>query len=172
MNSPAFIFRGALGALISIGLIGWLAAYLPGNWVLLVGSFGASAVIVFSLPRAKTAQPKALFFGNMFGVLVGLSVVSFIPLEPWFLAALAVSGAIAIMGLTHTVHPPGGAAALIAVLGIPGLGNQWYLAVGVFVGATILYLTAMVIHNLPGPGRVPYPGDHADDAKIKEPKTP
>ena len=164
MNNPAFILRGFIGAMVAIGLIGWLSTHLPPHWVLLVGSFGASSVIVFSLPHTKAARPKALLLGNLLGASIGVAVVNFVPLEPWFLAALAVAGAIAVMAITDTIHPPGGAAALIAVHGAQGAAEGWYFIIAVMIGAVILGATAYAAHNLPGPGRVGYPA--RDDSNL------
>lgn len=36
---------------------------------------------------------------------------------PWLAAGVAVGGAIFMMERTHSVHPPGGATALVAVIG-------------------------------------------------------
>ena len=156
-NGPAFIFRGFVGTIVAIGFIGWLSTNLPPHWVLLIGSFGASSVIVFSLPHTKSAQPKALLLGNGLGAIVGIGVANFVPLDPWAVSALAVAGAVAAMAITDTTHPPGGAAALIAAHGTQGATEGWYFAIAVMVGAIILGITAYITHNLPGPGRVGYP---------------
>ena len=163
MRNPAFILRGFIGTLVAIGTIGWLSTHLPLHWVLLIGSFGASSVIVFSMPHSKAAQPRALLLGNLLGAIVGVVVANFVPLEPWAMSALAVAGAIAAMAITDTIHPPGGAAALIAVHGSQGVTEGWYFIIAVMIGAAILGLTAYAAHNLPGPGRVGYPArDHSD----------
>ncbi len=163
MRNPAFILRGFVGATVAIGAIGWLSVHLPPHWVLLIGSFGASSVIVFSLPHSKPAQPKALLLGNAMGAIVGVGVANFVPLEPWAVAAIAVAGAVALMAITDTTHPPGGAAALIAVYGTQGVAEDWYFVIAVMIGAVILWATAYATHNLPGPGRVGYPARGGND---------
>ena len=157
MKNNALIIRGFLGALVGIGAIGWLSTHLPPHWVLLIGSFGASSVIVFAMPHTHAAQPKALLLGNLIGATIGVLIANFVPVEEWLAAALAVSGAIAVMALTDTTHPPGGAAALIAVHGTEGISESWYFIIAVFIGAAILGVVAYATHNIPGPGRVGYP---------------
>ncbi len=153
----AFYVRASLGALIGIGIIGWLSTHLPQHSVLLVGSFGASAVIVFAAPHALMAHPRALLGGNFIGALIGVLVAKYVPFDPWLLAAIAVSVAIFVMLVTNTLHAPGGATALIAVHGAQEMTVGWYYVVAIVIGALILGAIALVVHNLPGPGRVGYP---------------
>ena len=66
-------------------------------------------------------------------------------------SAVAVSTSILAMQLTLTLHPPGGATALIAVIGsnqIHDLGF-FYVIIPVTSGAIILFLIAIVINNIP-----------------------
>ena len=64
--------------------------------------------------------------------------------------ALAVSVSIAVMHLTRTLHPPGGATALIAVIGgdsIQQLG-YYYVISPVLLGASIMLLVGLLVNNL------------------------
>jgi CBS-domain-containing membrane protein len=70
---------------------------------------------------------------------------------------VAVATAIAIMHLTKTLHPPGGATALIAVIGgdsVHSLGYM-YALVPAGLGAVILLLVAVVVNNIPKGRRYP-----------------
>ena len=63
------------------------------------------------------AQPRNVFGGHFVSAFCGVVVQKIIPSQALFVAcALAVALAIVGMNLTKTVHPPGGATALIAVL--------------------------------------------------------
>jgi len=76
---------------------------------------------------------------------------------PWLAAALAVATAIALMHLTRTLHPPGGATALIAVIGsaeIHKLGFL-YVLIPVGAGALILLAVAVLVNNIPKSRRYP-----------------
>jgi len=76
-----------------------------------------------------------------------------------FACPLAVSLAIVAMQLTGTVHPPGGATALIAVIGgstVHALG-YWYVFCPVGLGAFIMVGVAMVVNNLSGDEGRKYP---------------
>jgi len=61
------------------------------------------------------------------------------------------------MHLTKTLHPPGGATALIAVIGSDGIHSLGYLYVliPVALGACIMLLIALIINNIPENRRYP-----------------
>jgi CBS-domain-containing membrane protein len=70
--------------------------------------------------------------------------------------AVAVATAIALMMLTRTLHPPGGATALIAVIGsdtIHQLG--WGYLFPVMIGALLLLVVALIGNNLYERGSYP-----------------
>jgi CBS-domain-containing membrane protein len=70
---------------------------------------------------------------------------------------MAVATAIALMHLTRTLHPPGGATALIAVIGSPEIHKLGFLYVLVpaTVGPLILLAAAVLINNIPKSRRYP-----------------
>ena len=72
-------------------------------------------------------------------------------------AALAVATAIGVMQATKTLHPPGGATALIAVIGSEKIHNLGflYMVVPAGAGALIMLIVALVINNLPKGRRYP-----------------
>jgi CBS-domain-containing membrane protein len=75
----------------------------------------------------------------------------------WLAAPVAVATAIAVMHATKTLHPPGGATALIAVIGSQKIHNLGYLYVLVPVtsGAVIMLVVALLINNIPKNRRYP-----------------
>ena len=115
----------------------------------LIGSFGASAVLVFGTPSMAFAQPRNLIGGHILSALVGVTIYKFVPLDLAITSALAVSLSIMLMQLTRTIHPPGGATALIAIIGgdsIHSLG-YWYALTPVGVGVSLMLLVAIVFNN-------------------------
>ncbi|MBT2335150.1 HPP family protein [Variovorax paradoxus] len=104
----------AIGLLITALLCRWMAdAVNVSIW--LIAPMGASAVLVFAVPASPLAQPWSVIVGNTLSTLVGIACVRWIPDAAWA-AALAVGAAIGLMFATRSLHPPGGAAALLAVL--------------------------------------------------------
>ena len=63
---------------------------------------------------------------------------------------MAVSLSIVAMQITKTLHPPGGATALIAVIGSPKITDlaYWYVLTPVFSGVVILLIFALLFNNL------------------------
>jgi CBS-domain-containing membrane protein len=110
---------------------------------LLIGSFGASAVLLFGAAENPLAQPRNLIGGHFVSALVAVVAVAFGATGPLGMS-LAVGISILVMYLTRTIHPPGGATALIGVQGHAGLV---FLLVPVLSGTLILLLVALFLNN-------------------------
>ena len=141
-----------LAALAGIGLVAWLneAIFSPQDMLLLVGSFGASAVLIYGISQSPLAQPRNFVGGQLIGAMVGVASWKLFSHTPWFAAAFAVATAIALMHLTRTIHPPGGATALIAVIGgesIHRLGFAYVLC-PILTGTLILLIVALIVNNV------------------------
>jgi len=118
---------------------------------LIIGSFGASAVLIYGAIHSPLAQPRNLVGGHVLSAIIGVSSFKLFGDYLWLCSALAVASSILAMQLTLTLHPPGGATALIAVIGseqIHELGFL-YVLVPVTTGALIMLLIALLINNIP-----------------------
>ena len=111
---------------------------------LLIGSFGASAVLLFGANDSPLAQPRNLIGGHLVSACVAVIVVALFGSTP-LTTAIGVGLAICAMNLTHTTHPPGGATALIGIQGSVGAG---FIFVPVLAGALILLATALFTNNI------------------------
>jgi CBS-domain-containing membrane protein len=147
-----------VGGFLGIAAIAWLSESFAGvNPIMMVGSFGASAVLVFGAVRSPLAQPRNVIGGHIVSALVGVAAFKLLGDHLWLAEATAVASAIALMHLTKTLHPPGGATALIAVIGgekVHSLGFNYALA-PVGAGATIMVLIAVLVNNVPASRRYP-----------------
>lgn len=129
------------------GTLGILAIYWVTDLVghpLLIGSFGASAVLLFGANESALAQPRNLIGGHLLSATVAVGIVAFLGSSP-FTTALAVGLALLVMNLTQTTHPPGGATALIGVQASAGPG---FIFVPVLAGALILLVVALFTNNV------------------------
>lgn len=148
-----------VGAFSGIGAVALLNNYFceGTDFVLIVGSFGASAVLIYGAIRSPLAQPRNLMGGHIFSALIGVTCFKLFGNYMWFSSALAVSTAIAVMHATKTLHPPGGATALIAVIGGDSVHSLGYLYVvlPVGTGALIMLLVALIVNNIPEKRRYP-----------------
>jgi CBS-domain-containing membrane protein len=119
---------GVFGA-VGIGVLCALnSAATRAGLLQLLGSFGASAVLVFACPAVPLAQPRNVVCGNVLSALVGVAfgaaARACAPQLAWLFAGLAVGGSISLMGLFGVLHPPAGATALIAVVGGADVATQ------------------------------------------------
>lgn len=143
-----------LGAFVGIGLVGFMHSHyftLHDN-LFLIGSFGASSVLIYGIINSPLAQPRNLIGGHLVCALVGVTIHKLLPGpdQMWLASALAVSLAIVGMQITKTLHPPGGATALIANIGsekIKALGYVYVLS-PVLTGVMILFVVALVFNNI------------------------
>ena len=93
----------------------------------------------------------------MVSALVGVASWQLLHQDPWLAQAVAVATAIALMHATRTLHPPGGATALIAVIGSDKIHDLGYLYVLVpaTLGPLLLLLVALLVNNIPRSRRYP-----------------
>ena len=116
----------------------------------LVGSFGASAVLLFAAPRAEFAQPRNAVAGQVIAAAVGVTAYKLLGAHVGLAAAVGVAVAVCVMQVTRTLHPPAGATALIAILGpaqVHRLGYD-YVLTPILIGILILIVVALVVNNL------------------------
>lgn len=140
---PAFkvVALAWLGGFLAIAAVAALTDFL--SVALVLGSFGASCVLVFGYPDVPFSQPRNVVAGHAISSLVGLVfLVAFGP--HWWAVALAVGTAIALMMLTRTVHPPAGSNPVIVFLTQP----SWsFLLFPTLVGALVLVAVGLIYNN-------------------------
>jgi CBS-domain-containing membrane protein len=140
------------GSFMGIGLIAWIQSHSIAQVdnIFLIGSFGASSVLVYGAIQSPLAQPRNLIGGHLISAIIGVSCYKLLPDIIWITAPAAVSLAIVGMQLTKTLHPPGGATALIAVIGSEKIKRLGYLYVlsPVLAGAVVLLIIALLFNNM------------------------
>lgn len=143
--------RGAIGALAGIVLTGLLTRLILGptaDLPVLIAPMGASAVLLYAVPASPLAQPWSILGGNTLSALVGIACARLVG-DPVYAAGLAVAGAIGVMSIARCLHPPGGAAALTAVIGGPAVAAAgWSFAVApVALNCLILIAIGWLFNN-------------------------
>jgi CBS-domain-containing membrane protein len=138
-----------LGGVIGIMLVILLTRAVAGEQaaLVIVPSFGASAVLIFAAPHSPFAQPWAVLGGHLFSAIVGVACWKLVP-NATLAAGLAVGLAIGIMHLTRSLHPPGGATALAAVIGgatVHDLGFT-YVANPIAINCAIILVVGVVFN--------------------------
>jgi len=138
-----------LGGCLAIGAVAGLADAFSA--VLILGSFGASCVLVFGFPDVPFSQPRNVIAGHVLSSAIGLLFLQLCG-PSWWSLALAVGTAIAAMMATRTVHPPAGSNPVIVFLAHPGWS---FLVFPTLAGALVLVAVALVYNNATRPGRYP-----------------
>lgn len=136
--------HAACHQLFSVHLLG-----SAGMW--LVAPMGATAVLLFCLPAGPMSQPWPVIGGNIVSALVGVACVNLLG-TGLYVAPLAGALAIAVMFALRCLHPPGGAAALTAVLAEPAVHALGFgfalLPVG--LNSALMVGAALLVNNLTG----------------------
>jgi CBS-domain-containing membrane protein len=131
-----------VGSFIAISTVAILTNITKNPLVL--GSFGASCVLLFGFPKSPFSQPRNVILGHFLSSFIGLFFYHFISQEWWGLG-LALATAVAVMIATRTVHPPAGSNPVIVYL----TGAKWnFLLTPTLIGAIILIIVALFYINL------------------------
>ncbi|RTR33762.1 HPP family protein [Shewanella atlantica] len=116
------------------------------NMPMVLASTGASAMLIFGIPHSPVSQPWPLVGGHIISALIGISAYYLIP-NPVLASSVAIGIAMLAMHCTGSMHPPGGATAVTAVIGgstVHELG-YYFVIVPVFFNSIILLSIAMAI---------------------------
>lgn len=137
------IIKAGIGGVIAIAILALLSLWTDSLW--LMAPFGATCVLLFSVPTSPLSQPINVIAGHLISTSIGLALHTFLPTS-WWAIALAVGLAIAAMAAIRITHPPAGADPLVVFLENPG----WdYLGFPVLSGSIILVVVAWAFHHIP-----------------------
>lgn len=144
-------WRTAVGAFLGMLVVTAVSSTLmpPTALPLVAASMGASAVLLFALPNSPLAQPWPFVGSHLISAGIGVSCALWIP-DMTLGAAVAVGLAIFVMHNTHTIHPPGGASALLpVVIGEPAreAGFQ-FIVTPVAINVGLMLVMALIVNNL------------------------
>lgn len=152
-------FFCGLSAVLGIFLVAWISRSTMENQglIFLAASMGSAAVLVFAMPHSPMAQPWPLIGGQVVSAFVGVICFQWIPSVP-VAAGFAIGGSIVAMFFLRCLNPPGGSAALGAVLGGPAIQDLGfsYVLVPVGLNVFILLLVALLVNNLLPGRRYPF----------------
>ena len=138
------VVMAGLGGLIAIAIVGAFTVFAHVPFIM--APFGASCVLLFSLPASPLSQPAHVIGGHGIATLAGLVLRLIFPNE-WWAVALAVGLAIALMAALRVTHPPAGADPLIVFAADPGFE---FLLMPVLLGAFTLVMVATLFHKWGG----------------------
>jgi CBS domain-containing membrane protein len=143
----------ALGALVGLLVVALISRAVVGSEdaPYIAAYMGAAGVLIFAAPESPLSQPWPLLGGHLVSALIGVACWQLVPDRLWAMV-LAVGLALLAMQLLRCVHPPGGAAAAVAVLGGPDIHalGYGYVLVPVGLNAVVLLGLALLINNVVG----------------------
>jgi CBS-domain-containing membrane protein len=138
----------AVGGFIGI-LVVILVSQLFVGGTNLVPSIGATAVLLFAAPHGQLAQPWNVAAGHVISAVIGVTCAIWIP-DITLAAAAGVGIAIGVMHLMRCIHPPGGATALVAVVGGEQVRELCYqfVMMPVLINVLAILLVAWLFNGL------------------------
>lgn len=121
---------------------------------MLINNQGASAVLNYNTIRSPLAQPRNTFFGQMLSALVGVAVTkgfqrasNFEDLQ-WVAGAFCCAAASLVMSITGTIHPPGGATAVLAATNTEIINMGWMFVPFVMLSSAMMISVACLTNNI------------------------
>ncbi len=139
--SPRHLVLTWFGAFFAIAVVAYITKL--SGYPLILGSFGASCVLIFGFPESPFSQPRNVIGGHFLSSLTGLIFITLIGVH-WWSMALALATAIFVMQVTRTVHPPAGSNPIIIMLA----HATWpFLLTPTLFGVLILEVSALIFHS-------------------------
>ncbi|KAI1481098.1 hypothetical protein K445DRAFT_333784 [Daldinia sp. EC12] len=158
LGNIAMVFWAFIGVFCSLTIIEAVGHAIPSfeehGAPIIIGSFGAAAVLEFYAIESPLAQPRNAVLGQFFSSLIGVAIRKLFALGPmsnevtWVAGSLSCSCAVAFMALTGTVHPPAGATALLAVVDESVVHLGWFLLPVVLLGCVLMQCVALLLNNI------------------------
>lgn len=135
--------KAGIGGLLAIGIVAAVSELSGSAW--LMAPFGATCVLLFSVPGSPLSQPVNVVGGHVVSTAIGLAILALLP-PTWWSMALAVGLAITAMAALRVTHPPAGADPLVVLAAAPGIEFLLFPAIA---GSVLLVAIAIVFHKLP-----------------------
>jgi CBS-domain-containing membrane protein len=134
----------AVGGALGIAIMTTLA-HASGKPLMMV-PFATSIVLVMGSPEAPPARPRAVIGGHLLSAFAGILCASILG-DAFWVSAVGVGLAIALMHAAGAFHPPAGISPLIIT---SAHATPLFLLSPVLAGALILVTFAFVYHRLSG----------------------
>lgn len=134
------IALASFGAFIAILPLSYVA--LNTESLMLLGSFGASALLLFALPEAPLSQPRSVICGHLIASAIALACLLLLG-KTWWAIGAATGLGVGLMMLTRTIHPPAGSNAIIVFLASP----SWDFLMMSTLGGTVLLVSVAYCYH-------------------------
>ncbi|GIZ47797.1 hypothetical protein CKM354_001088000 [Cercospora kikuchii] len=147
-----------LATVAGLCLVGGIGNHAPGilAWhpPVIIASLGASAVLDFNTIKSPLAQPRNSIIGNTLAAISGVAIAKLFQHNSNFDNIQWVSGAVGcalaswVMSLTNTIHPPGGATAVLASTQVEVIRMGWRYVPIVLLDSVLMVVVALLFNNI------------------------
>jgi hypothetical protein len=150
------MFIATVGGLCLVGGL-FNTAYGITKWhpPVMIASLGASAVLDYNTIRSPLAQPRNTVIGHTLSAVVGVCISKLFQMAPqffqdyeWVCGAVGCACASLIMSLTNTIHPPGGATAVLASTQSEVIALGWMFIPLVLLASVLMTAVACILNNI------------------------
>ena len=131
----------AIGVLFAVSIICYLAVFF--HYPMAMGPLGASCILVFAAHSGPLSQPRQVIGGHLLSTTVGLVIWSIFG-KSLFIIVITLVIVLILMSLTHTIHPPAAASALVAI----NFETGWGYLIPITIGIFLIVLISMLYNNL------------------------
>ncbi|KAL2820547.1 HPP family-domain-containing protein [Aspergillus cavernicola] len=149
-------FWALIGVFCGVLLISEVSLHIPEfqnhHAPIIVGSFGAAAVLEFCAIESPFAQPRNAVISQLLASVIGVTISKLFALTPSAHSKPEIAGSLSCaittmaMVLTNTVHPPAGATALLAATELQEVG--WFLIPVILLGCSLMLTVALLLNNI------------------------
>lgn len=136
---PALI--ASVGAIVGLSFIGLVAQETRS--MMIIAPFGATAILLFSLPHSNASKPLSVFSSYLLASVVGL-VVLYYSNNDWLYIGVGLGIVLFIMQLLDIVHPPAGAHYIIVTQG----SLTFSMIESLFVGLLTLTIFGLLLKKI------------------------
>ncbi|KAK0346861.1 hypothetical protein LTR91_009830 [Friedmanniomyces endolithicus] len=151
---PLTFISTLAGLCLVAGVFNYGSAIAALHPPVLIASFGASAILEYNTIRSPLAQPRNIIVGHALSAVVGVGVSKLFQLNPtffanysWVSAAVGCACASVVMSMTNTVHPPGGATAVLASAETTVVHLGWIFVPLIILASALMTTVACLFNN-------------------------
>lgn len=163
----------ALTAFLAIFIVVLVSQHIQDQDAMLVllGSMGASSVILFALPSSPLAKPWPFLVGHSISAVIGFALTFFIS-DLALLAATTTACVLMVMYILECMHPPAAATALVPVLAVQHSDLHLQFLYPIMINIVVFFIASQVLNRLIMKRRWLLPQPNYDPVHLHQNQTP
>ncbi|TKA77207.1 hypothetical protein B0A55_02584 [Friedmanniomyces simplex] len=152
---PLIFISTLAGLCLVAGIFNYGPAIAALHPPVMIASLGASAILDYNTIRSPLAQPRNIIVGHSLSAVVGVGVSKLFQLNSslfanysWVSGAVGCACASLVMSITNTVHPPGGATAVLASTEAAAIQLGWIFVPLMILASALMTTVACLLNNI------------------------